>query len=87
MAHVPYRLWGDRKMSIVMSRQALDGSPADKRRSIEREGEQLDNDAGRAFRQYLAARRDGLPACEIAALKATYEAAASLYRLFPTRRP
>lgn len=50
------------------------------RREIEREGERLDNDAGRAFRLYLAARSEGRSAQEIAALKAAYEVAASRCR-------
>lgn len=50
------------------------------RREIERQGEQLDNAAGRAFRLYLAARSEGRPAQEIAALKAAYETAASRCR-------
>lgn len=50
------------------------------RREIQRESERLDNDAGRAFRLYLAARSEGRSPQEIAALKAAYESAASRCR-------
>ena len=47
-----------------------------RRNAMQRESERLDNDAGRAFRIYLAARQESRPAAEIAVLKAAYEAAA-----------
>lgn len=51
-------------------------------RALERESERLDNDAGRAFRLYLAARFEGRPPAEIAVLKAAYDAAAVSCRSF-----
>ena len=51
-------------------------------RTMQRESERLDNDAGRAFRAYLAARSEGRPANEVAVLKAAYEAVATSCRSF-----
>lgn len=49
-------------------------------RAMQRESERLDNDAGRAFRLYLAARMERRPSEEIAVLKAAYDAAAKSCR-------
>lgn len=65
-------------MSSAMS--GSHGTMASVRREMQRESERLDNDAGRAFRLYLAARSDGRSPQEISALKAAYESAASRCR-------